>query len=346
MDDIKIGHYSEGGTGVTVVLTPKGAVGGCSVRGSAPATRETALLDSHKMIQKIHAVCLSGGSAFGLDACGGVMRWLSERGYGFDAGHKVPIVCGASIFDLTRTGGAKPSADMGYKACENAMQKFPSCGGVSEGRGGDRTRGLDCIRPSKRTISSNGTCHTATLGADCVTTPTSKSNNGQIGAGTGATIGKICGAEFVAAGGIGFASRKIGDLEITALVVVNAVGDIVKDGKIIAGANKGGKFLDCNKMLMGALASSNDKQKGQNTTLGVIMTNADMTKVEVNKLADITHNAYAMCISPVHTEFDGDIIFGLATGKIKGIDFNVVAANAIDVMKEAIWSVAHGKSKG
>jgi len=303
LEQIKIGHYSHGGTGVTVVLTPEGAVGGCSVRGAAPATRETALLDSHKMIQKIHAVCLSGGSAYGLDACGGVMKWLNKKGHGFDvAGHKIPIVCGASLFDLTVTGGAKPDADFGYKACENAV--------VLSG------------------------CQRNTI--NCVSLTTGLS--GQFGAGTGATIGKICGTEYVARGGVGYSSREIGGLEIAALVVVNAVGDIVKNGKIIAGASEGGKFLNCNEALMKHMSTPVAPATQSNTTLGVIMTNADLTKAEVNKLADLTHNAYAMCISPVHTEFDGDVIFGLATGQRKA-DFNVIAASAIDIMKEAIWKV-------
>ena len=291
MDGIKIGHYTGDGTGVTAVLAPEGAVGGCSIRGAAPATRETALLDSHKMIQKIHAVVLAGGSAFGLEACGGVMRYLHEAGIGFPAGaHKVPIVCGAAIFDLNSAELKYPDADAGYNACKQAK--------------------------------------------GCT------SKTGRIGAGTGATVGKACGPQFCSPGGVGYAARKIGDLEIAALVVANALGDIVKDGVIIAGAKAGGKgggFLNCNKAI---LSMGNVRgQAGQNTTLGVIMTNASLSKVQVNKLADITHNAYAMCISPVHTEFDGDIIFGLATGGVEA-DYNIVAAHAVDVMKEAIWSVA------
>jgi len=264
------------------------------------------------MMQKINAVVLSGGSAFGLDACGGVMRYLNEIGVGFDTGlHKVPIVVGASIFDLNSAELVYPNAGYGYKACGNARE-------------------IAAASPRNDMV-------------------------GRVGAGTGATIGKVCGPQFAAAGGVGYATKKIGDLEIAALVVVNALGDIVKDGKIIAGANAGGNFLDCNKMILSAphgtvsaSARNGDKkiqaQAGQNTTLGVIMTNAMLSKVQVNKLADITHNAYAMCISPVHTEFDGDIIFGLATGEVQA-DYNIVSAHAIEVMKEAIWTVAVGVDK-
>jgi L-aminopeptidase/D-esterase-like protein len=291
---IKVGHWTDqqAATGCTVILCEAGAVGGVDVRGSAPGTRETDLLRPMNLVQQLHAVVLSGGSAYGLDAATGVMRWLEEHKIGFDVGvGVVPIVSSAVLFDLT-IGSAKvrPNADAGYAACQAA-----TANPIVEG---------------------------------CV------------GAGTGATVGKLTGPEHAMKTGLGTASVKLNDGTIVAaLVAVNALGDIVdpKTGKIIAGARKAdGTFLNTAEALMGNLSQT--IFSFSNTTIAVIATSATLTKEQANKVAQMAHDGLAMAIRPVHTMVDGDTVFCLATGKpdAKPGDATIIGNAAAQVLAQAV----------
>lgn len=289
LNSFKIGHYTdtEKGTGATVILCEKGAVAGVSVRGAAPATRETDLLKDGKTVQKVNATVLSGGSAFGLEAACGVMKYLSERNIGYNAGkYNVPIVVGASLYDLEYKEFAFPDKDAGYAACENAKEDNFS--------GGHR------------------------------------------GAGTGATVSKVLGIECAEKAGLGIQLYEINGIEIAVITAVNALGDIVKDGKIIAGIRaEDGSFLDCKKVFsVGSL-----ELKNQNTTIGCIITNARLTKEQCNILADLAHDGFALSLSPSHTQFDGDAMFVMASGE-KEVEFNILAGIIPDLTAKAIQSVA------
>ena len=310
---IKVGHHTltERPTGCTVILTEAGAVAGVDVRGGAPGTRETDLLDPVNMVQKVHAIVLAGGSAFGLDAAGGVMRYLEEKGVGFDAFvAKVPIVPAAILFDLG-VGNPKirPTAECGYAAAQAATD-----GPVAEG---------------------------------------------SVGAGAGATVGKTGGPARSMKAGIGSAAIALpSGLVVAALVAVNAVGDIIDPatGGVVAGVrNADGKgFADARVLVRsGALGRRDpdfDRKKpgaeatprpGENTTIGVIATNAVLTKVEATKVAQMAHDGYARAISPVHTPGDGDTIFALATGTLAGEgNAGLVGALAAEVMADAIVRAA------
>ena len=287
---IKVGHYSdrEAATGCTVILCEEGAVAGVDVRGSAPGTRETDPLRPMSLVGKAHAILLSGGSAFGLDAAAGVMRYLEERGCGFDVGvAKVPIVPAAILFDL-RLGNSKvrPGPEEGYKACLAALG-----GPVAEG---------------------------------CV------------GAGTGATVGKILGPERMTKSGLGTASQKIGNITIGAIVAVNAFGDVVdpETGKIIAGPRdiEQGGFLSTVEIMKGLSVSP----VPTNTTIGVVATDASLDKEQVNKVAQMAHDGLARAVYPAHTMFDGDAIFAIATGKEGPADVTMLGAIAAEVVATAI----------
>jgi len=287
---IKVGHYSdrEAATGCTVILCEDGAVAGVDVRGSAPGTRETDPLRPMSLVGKAHAILLSGGSAFGLDAAAGVMRYLEERGCGFDVGvAKVPIVPAAILFDL-RLGNSKvrPGPEEGYKACLAALG-----GPVAEG---------------------------------CV------------GAGTGATVGKILGPERMTKSGLGTASQKIGNITIGAIVAVNAFGDVVdpETGKIIAGPRdiEQGGFLSTVEIMKGLSVSP----VPTNTTIGVVATDASLDKEQVNKVAQMAHDGLARAVYPAHTMFDGDAIFAIATGKEGPTDVTMLGAIAAEVVVTAI----------
>lgn len=286
LEKFLIGHAEdeEKGTGVSVILAPDGAVGGVSVRGNAPGTRETDLLRSDSLVEKINAVVLSGGSAFGLEASCGVMKYLRENNIGYDTGSQiVPIVCGAVLYDLDYKEFAYPDINMGYEAALSA---------------------------------------------------TAKNNNmGCIGAGCGATVGKIFGINCASKSGTGIAYSKLEDIEIGALVAVNAFGDIYnKDNMIIAGAQGPNGFINtCNMITSGMKIDTTLK----NTTIGCIFTNAELTKPQANKLADQVHNAYAKIIRPVHTMVDGDTIFSMASGEVKG-EFIQIAEMAVQTMERAI----------
>ncbi len=291
---IKVGHYTdkEAATGCTVILCETGAVAGVDVRGSAPGTRETDLLRPMNLVEKVQAVLLSGGSAFGLDAAGGVMRYLEERGFGHETMvAKVPIVPAAILFDLN-IGSPKirPGIEEGYKACLAATEKE-----ISEG---------------------------------CV------------GAGTGATVGKILGVERAIKSGLGTASCQISDeVIIAALVVVNAIGDIIdhRTGKIIAGprSEQNNCFLSTVEILTGGVYTYNKNLLTTNTTLGVVATNANLTKEQVNKLAQMAQDGIARAINPSHTMFDGDTIFALSMGDKTG-DITMLGTAAAEVVANAI----------
>ena len=287
IDGIKVGHATDATarTGCTVVLCPAGATAGVNVRGAAPGTRDTDALRPGRLVQKAHAVLLTGGSAFGLDAAGGVVQYLEEQNIGFPAGPvRVPIVPGAVIFDLG-VGDAKvrPDREMGYQACVNATDAPVAMGTV--------------------------------------------------GAGTGATVGKAPGVT-PSAGGVGSACRFLDSgLIVAAIVVVNALGNVVhpETGEIVAGGKENGNFVDITERLLDA-----HLVQGTNTTIGVIATNATLSVTEVNRVAEMAHDGMARAIRPSHTMFDGDTLFSLATGSHTGSSVNTVGILAAEVVAAAI----------
>jgi L-aminopeptidase/D-esterase-like protein len=292
--DLHVGHWTDcdAATGCTVILCPgEGAVAGVDVRGFAPGTRETSLLDPTCMVQRVHAILLSGGSAFGLAAADGVMRWLEERGRGFETGvARVPIVPAAILFDLgVGRADVRPDAAAGYAACDAAN-------------------------------------------ADPVA-------QGSVGAGTGATLGKLNGLKFAMKGGLGSASRHLGaGTVVAALVAVNAVGDVIDpaNGQILAGARRAdGGFADSMTFLAGRLAQDFRDLSGRNTTLAVVAANVALSKAEATVVARMAHDGLARAIRPIHTSFDGDTVFALATGEIPASP-SLIGAVAADVLAEAV----------
>lgn len=285
---IKVGQAQDDFTGVTVFLSEKGCVCGVDVRGNAPATRETDLLASERAVQKVNAIFLSGGSAFGLASACGIMDFLLEKNAGYKIGKKcVPIVCGACLYDLNTEKYHYPDAVMGYKACQNAY--------------------LENLQL------------------------------GQNGAGKGATVGKIRGIKHATKGGIGGATIKCVGITITAIVAVNAFGDILDPvtNKIIAGAKANdNSFLDTEKCILENKFLS--LVLGTNTTIGCVMTNAKLTKLEANKLASIAHNGYARVIRPVHTNYDGDAIFTMSTDKIPVLNFALLQTAVVNAVERAV----------
>jgi len=300
---IKVGHADDPQalTGCTVVLCEHGAVGGVDQRGGAPGTRETDLLRPMHLVQKVHAVLLAGGSAFGLDAATGVMKYLEERGIGFNAQvARVPIVPAAILFDLgLGDSKVRPDAAMGYRACENASTQPPA--------------------------------------------------EGNVGAGMGASVGKILGAGGAMKAGLGTASVDLGGgCVVGALVAVNALGDVVDpaSGRILAGARPAklgpvkvggnGPFADTLAVMRGFVGKTALRFASRaNTVIGVVATNAALTKDEANKVAQMAHDGLARAVRPAHTLFDGDTIFALSTGE-KNVDVNIVGAFAAEVMAQAI----------
>jgi len=295
---IKVGHFTltERPTGCTVILTEEGATAGVDVRGTAPATRETDVLNPLNIVQQIHAIVLSGGSAFGLDSATGTMRYLEEKGIGFPfGGAHVPTVPGASLFDLP-VGNPKirPSADCGYRAAKSATD------------------------------------------APVV--------EGSVGAGAGATIGKMNGFAYAMKAGIGSAAIRLPDgLIVAALVAVNAAGDVIDPatGKVVAGTrtDDGKGFADARVLLRtGAIPKS---RPGENTTLGVVATNATFTKTQATRIAQMAHDGFARAIYPSHTPVDGDAIFALATGSKPGAsDAGQVGELAAEAIADAIVRAA------
>jgi len=302
---IRAGHATDpvGLTGCTVVLCEKGAIGGVDQRGGAPGTRETDLLRPLHLVQEVHAVLLAGGSAFGLAAAEGVMRYLEEKGVGFDARvARVPIVPAAILFDLDLGDpGARPDAAMGYAACQAATD-----GPVAEGN---------------------------------------------VGAGTGATVGKILGPGRAMKSGLGSAAVPLGGgLVVGALVAANPFGDVVdpSTGEILAGARKlrsdepADTLAVMRSMVSKAgprFASFDRPRTTSNTVIGVVATNARLTKEEANKVAQMAQDGIARAVRPAHTMFDGDTLFALATGG-KRADVNLVGAYAAEVVAQAVVRAA------
>lgn len=304
VEGIKVGHITlaERPTGCTVILAKDGTVGSGDVRGGAPGTRETDLLNPVNDVKIVNAIVLAGGSAYGLDAATGTVKWLDEHHIGYPVGSAgvVPIVPSAILIDLWFGGDPKirPGADCGYRAAEAA-----SAAPVQEGN---------------------------------------------VGAGAGATIGKMGGVTATGnAGpmkaGIGSAAIKLPNgLVVAAIVAVNAVGDVIDPatGQVIAGVRGAdGKLADARKLLR--MGSGRPGRVGENTTIGVVATNARLTKVEAQKIAQMAHDGYARAISPVHTPADGDTIFSLATGTWDGqANYGTIGALAAEVMADAIVRAA------
>lgn len=288
---IHIGHAQdeENATGCSVIICDKKAVCGVDVRGGGPASRETELLNPKMSNDGINGLLLSGGSAYGLDAAGGVMKYLERKGRGVKVGNEiVPIVVASCIFDLACVNGkVRPNAAMGYAAC------------------------LDSERNVER--------------------------NGNVGAGMGATVGKIHGAKYAMKSGLGCYCVQVGSLQVGAIVIVNAVGDVYK--------------MDSNKQLAGLLNRKKDgmissekeyvklmqlaSQFASNTTIGAIITNANLNKADMNKVAAMASNGIARTIRPVNTSMDGDSIYALCTGKVKS-SADVVGTLAAHVMGKAV----------
>jgi L-aminopeptidase/D-esterase-like protein len=309
-----VGHAAAKGrpTGCTVVLCPQGVVCGAAVRGGAPGTRETDLLRPENTVQQVHAVLLTGGSAFGLDAASGVMRWLEERGHGLaigsaELGIRVPIVPAAVLFDLW-LGDARirPDAGTGYAACLAASADAPA--------------------------------------------------QGKAGAGLGAMVGKMFGPQRAAPGGIGAASVRVGGITVAALVAVNAIGDVMDEqGRVLAGAcgaggaedSHGGEGVNGNNAVHGATAVGTTQallrgegpahvMAGMATTIGVVATDALLTKAQATQLANLAHHGLARAVSPL-TPHDGDSFFALGTGGSgKAGDLTALGAMAAEVVARAI----------
>ena len=314
IENVKIGNAEdkEHATGCTVILCEQGAPAGVDVRGGGPASRETELLNPVAACQAVHAVLLSGGSAFGLDAAGGVMEYLAEKGIGFAVGDvRVPLVVESCIFDLLFVSDrVKPDKAMARKACEAAQKNCPS--------------------------------------------------EGNVGAGCGATVGKVGGADYCMNSGLGMYAVQLGDLKVGAIVSVNACGDVYDEetNQILAGMLTPDKkgFADSEKVMYqmyaqmssaerAAAGSSSSPEGGvTNTTIGCIITNARFDKSQLNKSAAVAQNGYARSIRPVHTMNDGDTIYALSTGSLQA-DINIAGTLASRVMAQAVKNaVLHTES--
>ena len=291
---LRVGHWTNrrAATGCTVVLCEGGAVAAVDVRGGAPGTRETDLLRPGNLVERIHAVLLSGGSAFGLDAAAGVMRYLEEQGVGFPTpGGLVPIVVGAVLYDLSiGRSDVRPDAAAGYAACRVA-------------KGG-------------------------------------RASQGSVGAGSGATVGKALGMERAVKGGIGTASeRTAGDITVGALVAVNCLGEVVDpdSGRIVAGPrDEEGGFLSTLDILRGQPPSG--RSGGfTNSTIGVVATNARLSREQAYRLAVMAHDGLARTVRPAHTPVDGDVFFSLATGTTEApVDLITLGALGARAVERAI----------
>lgn len=287
---VKVGQYEnqEAATGCSVVIVENGATAGVDVRGGGPATRETDLLNPINMVQQIHAVMLSGGSAFGLDAASGAMQYLEEHGVGFDMSvARVPIVCGASLFDLSvGNPHIRPDKEMGYKACQDSEN--------------------DLIK------------------------------EGNYGAGCGASVGKLLGFEHAMKGGIGTYGVQVGNVQVAGIVAVNACGNVIdyQTQEILAGVNIDKKCVSASQIILDQMDQLRKLPDG-NTTIGCIVTNVKLTKVQCTKIAGISHNGYAKSIDPVHTMSDGDTIFVLSTNEVDGM-VDAVGILAVEVISKCI----------
>ncbi len=294
IENVKIGNAqnTEYATGCTVIICEKGMPAGIDVRGGGPASRETELLNPSASADVIHAVVLSGGSAFGLDAAGGVMEYLAEKGIGFTLGDiHVPLVCQSCIFDLAFVSDKiKPDKAMAKKACKNSELNKPE--------------------------------------------------QGNVGAGTGATVGKFCEPDRIMNSGLGIYAVQLGELKVGAVVAVNAMGDVFdfETGKVLAGMRtKDGKAIDNSENAVYEMFISNPvySSPNTNTTIGAIITNAKFDKSKLNKIAAMAQNGLARSIRPVHTLSDGDTVYALSVGNIEA-DINVVGTLSSYVMAAAI----------
>lgn len=295
IEGVSVGHAQdgEGLTGCTVVLLPPGSKGGVDVRGGAPGTRETDLLNPVNLVEEVHAFVLSGGSAFGLASTIGVVRFLEEKGIGFDTGAaRVPIVPAGVIFDLgVGDPRARPDAEMGYRACLDASPEL------------DR--------------------------------------QGSIGAGAGAAVGMMMGPSLCTKSGLGVAHFTGGALKICALAVVNAFGDVVDErGEVIAGSRlPEGGFAGTQACLENMLCGAEPTPPLTNTTLGVVVTNARLSKTDANWVAQRAHGGLSRALSPCHTKLDGDLVFAAATGVVDATADMVGVMGAV-VMAQAIRNAA------
>jgi L-aminopeptidase/D-esterase-like protein len=280
-------------TGCTVVLCPSGTVGGLDVRGSAAGTRQTDSLRPFHFVDEVHAVLLSGGSAFGLDASGGVMKFLEEGGIGYQtSAAKVPIVPTAIIYDLgIGESRVRPDKEMGYQACLRSQ-----AGPVEEG---------------------------------------------SVGVGTGATVGKLLGTSQATKGGVGTSSIVLpSGVVVAAIVVVNAFGDVIdaKEGRILAGARDAqdpARFIDSTAMIKGGTSVRRPEAAFQNTTLGVVATNVKLSKRQTSKVAQMAQSGFTRTISPIHSTVDGDLVFALSAGD-KQADVNAVGLMAEEVVAASV----------
>ncbi len=290
IEGFKIGNaeYPEGATGCTVILAEKKTICGNDVRGGAPASRENALLDPLASNDSVNAVILCGGSAFGLAAADGVMKYLEEKNIGFPTEYGVvPIVCASSIFDLgCKRADIRPDAKLGYEACINAE--------------------------------------------------TNSFREGSFGAGTGATVGKMLGAEKAMKSGLGIYAAQIGDLKAGAIAAVNALGDIYdhETGEKLAGVQGD---LSSEDALVSLLAGRNMFM--ENTTIAAIITNAKLDKTALTKAAGMAHDGMARSIRPVHTMFDGDTIYVLGSQEVEA-DVNALGVLCAEVLSKAIERAA------
>jgi len=288
---ILVGHATDrrARTGCTVVLCENDAVGGIDIRGTAAGTRQVDALRSLHLVDRVQAILLAGGSAFGLDAAGGVMRYLEERGRGFDVKvTRVPIVPTAVIFDLAfAEKGVRPNEAMGYQACLNASKMV---------------------------------------------------EEGSVGVGTGATVGKLFGLSHATKGGVGTACFALGKILVGALVVVNAFGDVINEetGEILAGTRdpEGDlRFINTFDQI-----KSGRIPRGEslfNTTLGIVATNVKLTRPQATKLAQMGQNGLVKVITPIHSTYDGDVVFALSVGEEQA-DLNVIGSMADRAMREAV----------
>jgi L-aminopeptidase/D-esterase-like protein len=299
LQGILVGHYTDNRrpTGCTVVLCPQGAVAGVDVRGAAPGTRDTDALSPSNTVQEVHGVLLTGGSAYGLDAAGGVMRWLEERGHGLKVGPAiVPIVPAAVIFDLwvddfSKSPRIRPDAEAGY---------------------------LACLAASSEPVEQ-----------------------GNVGAGAGATLGKLNGPDCAMKGGIGSASLCVHGVTVAALVVCNALGDVVdpQTGQLLAGARVSADSRALLEIRQAQLKGHGIAKPlaGSNTTIGVVATDAVLTKPQAHRLAQVAHDGLARSIRPVHTPMDGDTLFTLGTGTSgQAADMMLLSTLAAEVTAMAV----------
>ncbi len=282
-----VGHAQVDKTGVTVLLAKDGAISGVDVRGGAPGTRETDTMSMARTVKHAHAILISGGSAFGLCAADGVMKYCEENNIGIKTQDAcVPIVPSAVIYDLAHKG-SRPTAQMGYLACSTANKDFAQ---------------------------------------------------GAVGAGTGASIGKIMGFKNAQQGGIGSASISINGVTVGALVCVNSFGDVLEGNKIIAGAKLNSEHINTEEYILQNKPIT-DKYLNENTTIGIIATDARLTRDDVTRLAQSAQDGFARAINPVHTPLDGDTIFALSYGD-KSADINILCVAAAEAMRRAIVNAA------